>query len=322
MKVAFFGVSHWHAGMHAAAARKAGAEIIAAWDPASEAAAAFACAHDCPQVGTVDEALALRPDLAVVMGRPAEMAELAERLIAERLPLLIEKPVGVSGARLAGLVETAERQGAFVSVALAHRLGPLPKEARALGEAGRLGAVSHCHFRLVNGPPQRYVEDGCGWVLDAAIGGGGALRNLGIHGVDAFLGLTGAQEVEVEHVSFGRRLHGTAVEDYALTVLRAADGTVGLVEAGYVFASMTGGSFEWRLSAKNATLVDTGERFQVATLDDGEVRQLEAMPLPRRYDALMIDTIERLGAGRQPAVTLMDLWRAMDLIDRCYAGGG
>ena len=100
----------------------------------------------------------------------------------------------------------------------------MPGAARALGQAGRLGALSHSNFCLINGPPERYVQDGCGWVLDAAASGGGVLRNLGIHGVDAFLGLAGEQDVAIEHVAFGRPLHGTPVEDYALVVLRAADG--------------------------------------------------------------------------------------------------
>ena len=322
MKLALFGVGHWHAGMHAAAARVAGAEIVAAWDPASKRATEFASAHHCPAVGAIDEALALRPELAVVMGRPAEMMALAERFVAERLPVLVEKPVGVSGAALRPLVEAAERERAFVAVALAHRVGPLPGAARALGQAGRLGALSHSNFCLINGPPERYVQDGCGWVLDAAASGGGVLRNLGIHGVDAFLGLAGEQDVAIEHVAFGRPLHGTPVEDYALVVLRAADGAVGIVETGYTFASMAGGSFEWRVSAKNATLIDTGDRLRVATLDDCENRDVAATPLARRYDTLMADTIDRVRSGRPPAVTLMDHWRAMDLIDRCYAGGG
>ena len=325
MRLAFFGVGHWHASMHASAARSAGAEIVAAWDSSPERADAFARTHGCRSAGSMDEALAAGPDLAVVMGHPAEMADLAARFIAEGLPMLIEKPVGVCGAIVQPLAEAAERQGSFVSVALAHRLGPLPSEAAALSQAGRMGAISHSHFRLINGPPQRYVEDGCGWVLDAAVSGGGALRNLGIHGIDAFLQLAGDQDVVVEQASFGRPLHGAAVEDYALIVLRAGDGGIGLIEAGYTYASMTRGIFEWRVSARNATLIDRGDGLEVATLDDGAVRELPATPVARRYDALMADTLDRLRAGATPAASLRDHWRAMAIIDRCYAlqdGGG
>lgn len=319
MRLAFFGVGHWHAGMHATAARAAGAEIVAAWDPAPERADAFARAHGCRSVAGVDAVLASEPDLAVVMGRPAEMLDLAARLVAEGRAVLTEKPVGISGSVLRPLAEAAERHGAFAAVAMAHRGSPLLAEVAALGGAGRMGAVSHSHFRLINGPPQRYVDDGCGWVLAPAVGGGGALRNLGIHGIDTFLALAGAQDVAVEQASFGRPLHGTEVEDYALVVLRAADGSIGLVEAGYTYASKTGGLFEWRVAARNASLRDLGDRLQVATLDDGAERELPATPVARRYEALMIDTLDRLKAGRPPAVSLRDHWRAMDLIDRCYA---
>ena len=322
MRLAFLGVGHWHAGMHARAAKAAGAKIVASWDSDPARAATFAAQFGGQAAASVDAAMASKPDLAVVMGRPAEMAELARRFILDGIPMLIEKPVGVSGAALKPVADLAEKHGSFVSVALAHRFSPLLAEVAALREADRLGPVSHSHFRLINGPPQRYVDDGVEWVLDPEVSGGGALRNLGIHGINGFLNLCGEQDVEVEHVSFGRQLHGTAAEDYVLVVLRAADGSIGIVEAGYTYASMTRGIFEWRVCAKNASLADQGERLQVATLDDGGLRDIAATPVADRYDNMMADTISRLKGGMKPAVTLGDLWRAMDLIDRCYAVAG
>ncbi len=49
------------------------------------------------------------------------------------------------------------------------------------------------------------------------------------------------------------------------------------------------------------------------------MRERPAMPVVDRYDDIMVNTISRLCNGGKPAVTLRDLWRAMDLIDRCYA---
>ncbi len=205
--------------------------------------------------------------------------------------MLIEKPVGVSGMALKPVADLAAEHGAFVSVALAHRFSPLLQEVAALREADRLGAISHSHFRLINGPPQRYVDDGVSWALDPEVSGGGALRNLGIHGVNAFINLCGEQDIRVEQASFGRRLHGTAAEDYALVVLRAADGSIGIVEAGYTYASMTQGIFEWRVCARNASLADYGDRLQIATLDDAGARDIAATPVARRYDDMMADTV-------------------------------
>jgi len=322
MRLVFFGVGHWHAEMHAHAAQAAGAEIVGAWDGDPARAIAFSARFGGQAAHGIEAALALKPDLAVVMGRPGEMAELARRFILEGVPMLIEKPVGVSGTVLKPVAELAAAHGAFVSVALAHRFSPVLREVAALREADRLGPISHSHFRLINGPPQRYLDDGVAWVLDPAVSGGGALRNLGIHGVNAFLNLCGEQAVEVEHVAFGRQLHGTPAEDYALVVLRATDGSIGTVEAGYTHASMTQGLFEWRVNARNASLADRDGRLYVATLDDGGLRELAATPVARRYDDMMADTIDRLKGGLAPAVTLGDLWRAMDIIDRCYAMAG
>lgn len=322
MRLAFLGAGHWHASMHADAAKAADARIVAVWDHDAAKAASFAGVHGGLAVASIDEALSVGPDLAVVMGRPAEMAQTAMRLVEAGVPMLIEKPVGLSAAALKPLADLAEASGAFVAVALAHRFSPLAGEAAALRRAGRLGSVSHAHFRLINGPPRRYADDGCAWVLDAAQSGGGALRNLGIHGIDAFAALAGDQDIGVESVSFGRQLHGTSVEDYAVVVLRAADGSIGLVEAGYTHASMTGGIFEWRVAAANASLADLGGRLRVATLDDGALRETEAVPVARRYEALMADAIDCLRNRMKPAATLRDHWRAMDIIDRCYAMAG
>jgi len=317
MKLCFLGVGHWHATMHGDAARAAGAEIACAWDPAPEAAAGFAETFGCPVAPSLQVALE-GADLAVVMGRPFEIVERGLEVIDAGLPLLLEKPLGISADAADALIAAAQRKGVFAAMALPHGMAMLAA-LHDLDAAGRRGPVSHSHFRLINGPPQRYVDDGVAWVLDAKIGGGGALRNLGIHGINAFLMLAAGQEVEITSASFGRPLHGTEVEDYAAIVLRAADGMLGLVEAGYTFASMKRGLFEWRVSTGNATLSDFGDRLALSTLDDEGQTDLPATPIARRYHDVMTDTLQRLAAGRPPAVSLTDARRAMAIIDRCYA---
>jgi len=171
----------------------------------------------------------------------------------------------------------------------------------------------------VNGPPERYRLDGVPWVLDPAIGGGGALRNLGIHGIDAALALADGADLALVSASIDRRLYGEAVEEYAIVVLRAPDGMIATVEAGYTYASMApGGDFEWRVSARNAYLIDHGDACRVATLDDGRVRDLAPIPPADRYKAFMADTLDRLACGAPPSVGIGDYLRAMRLIDRAY----
>ena len=148
----------------------------------------------------------------------------------------------------------ARQRDRFVAVALVNRIAGV---VEALGDAGR---IAHVYFRIINGPPRRYRDWGVPWMLDPRQSGGGALRNLGVHGVDAFLTLAGEQAVRVDHAAF-HSIFGEAVEDYACVVLRAADGMVGVIEAGYTHPD-AGGSYELRdQRASDCALVDTGARL-------------------------------------------------------------
>jgi predicted dehydrogenase len=319
-RLALAGVGHWHAGMHLEAARSAGAEVVAAWDWDSTVAAGFAAKHGVVHQPTVAALIAMKPDLTVVMGRPNQVPALTLACIGADLPIVLEKPAAVSTAALEPLAEAAQRRGLFVAVPLPNRCGPIWAEIEALRAAGRLGPVSHAQFRIVNGPPERYRLDGVPWVLDPAIGGGGALRNLGIHGIDAALALAGGADLAIVSAAIDRRLHGEAVEEYAIVTLRAPDGMIATVEAGYTYASMApGGDFEWRVSARNATLIDRGDTCRVATLDDGRVRDLTPILPADRYKAFMADTLDRLARGAAPSVGIGDYLQAMRLIDRAYA---
>lgn len=316
-RMALAGVGHWHAGMHLEAARAAGAEVVAAWDWDLAVAAGFAAKHGVANPPTVAALIAQKPDLTVVMGRPDQVPELALACIEAGLPIVLEKPAAVSTAALEPVAKAA--RGLFVAVPLPNRCGPIWAEIEALRAADRLGPVSHAQFRIVNGPPQRYRLDGVPWVLDPAIGGGGALRNLGIHGIDAALALAGGADLAIVSASVDRRLHGEAVEEYAIVTLRAPDGMIATVEAGYTYASMApGGDFEWRVSAGNAYLIDRGDACRVATLDDRQVGDLAPIPPADRYKAFMADTLDRLVRGAAPSVGIGDYLQAMRLIDRAY----
>lgn len=317
MRVGLLGVGHWHAPMHAAAARAAGAEIFAVWDADPDVAQAFAGARGLKAAASAEEVVA-GSDLVVVMGKPDIVPALAETVIGAGRPMILEKPAASRTETLEALSAKAKAAGLFVAVPLPNRLGPAMIEYRRLAAAGRAGAIAHAHFRLVNGPPERYPADGVPWMLDAAVSGGGALCNLGIHGVDSALALaTGALRLVCARI--GNRIHRSPVEDYALLVLEDEAGAVFTVEAGYTFASMQpGGDFEWRIAAANAYLTDHGESAFAATLDDAGRRTLPPLPTGIRYNQFMTDTLERLRHGAPPSVGLDDYVRAMRLIDQAY----
>lgn len=319
MNIALFGTSHWHAQMHLDAVLAAGASIACIWDEDPAQAADFAARHQLQAVATINEGLARQPDLVVLMGHPARVPAEAHRLIAAGVPLILEKPAAGNTETIASLAQLARERASFVGVPLPNRLGPVLTEYQRLAGEGRAGKLAHASFRLVNGPPQRYRDDGVGWLLDPAIGGGGALRNLGIHGIDTALSLAEGP-LTIVSASVANRVHAEAVEDHALIILTDAAGTLFTVEAGYTYASMApGGEFEWRLTTANATLSDRGDSATCTTLDDATTRALPPEPTATRYRLFMADTLARLRDGRPPAITLDDYLAAMQLIDAAYA---
>jgi predicted dehydrogenase len=71
-------------------------------------------------------------------------------------------------------------------------------------------------------------------MLDPTEVGGGCLRNLGSHGLDMFLHLTG-ERAQVTGAQVTRRAHEYRVEDYASVLLRSESGILRTVEVGNGF---------------------------------------------------------------------------------------
>ncbi|WP_293856077.1 Gfo/Idh/MocA family oxidoreductase [uncultured Alsobacter sp.] len=301
--IVFIGLAHWHVGMHLAGARRAGLDVLGGWDPDP----ARAASHGVPGFPSLEAALQAGATLACVTGTPLEMPERLTRTAQAGVPALVEKPIAPTGAALRQLAEELAATGAWVAVALPHHAGPL--------STVDCGDVRHLSVRLVNGRPARYRDWGVPWVLDPAVGGGGALRNLGVHGLDLARLLLGPQ-VRVTGASL-RRWHGEAVEDHAVVHLAAPGGATATVEAGYLHPDDGGSDFEARLMGTGAVAVDTGHAL-VVHASSGAIEHRPVTPQPSRYDDLMADVARRAAGGHPPAASLLDLAGAMDLIDDAY----
>lgn len=319
MKVALIEVGHWHAGMHLRSLLIGGADIVGVSDGQPGVAAAFAAQAGGRAFQDYREMLeAVKPEFVVALGRHADMPAIASDLLENEIPFAMEKPMATTADQLTPLVKTARQRKAFVAVPFTNRYSPLWSHLKELEQAERVGIRSHAHFRIVNGPPSRYERDGVRWMLDPAVSGGGCLRNLGIHAVDAFLNFAGQEGVEVLGAAVSHRVHRQPIEEAATAILCSSSGVIGTIEAGYSFASLTGGDFEWRVSAANCYLVERAGTLRVATLDDDQIQDL---PVPRqgdRYDLFCADTMQRLRNGRPPIASIEDCYRAMRVIDEIY----
>jgi predicted dehydrogenase len=140
------------------------------------------------------------------------MAGIANDLLDQGYPFLMEKPMGINAPEVEAVAAKAARLDAFVAVPLAERYGPFAIRARELLAAERFGPLSHIYVRINRPGPARYEAWDCPWMLDSAEAGGGCLGNLGSHGLDMFLHLTG-ERAQVTIRSLNRQHRAVALSN-------------------------------------------------------------------------------------------------------------
>jgi predicted dehydrogenase len=203
------GAGHWHLPLYRDAFVKHH-QIIGVWD--ADADAANRAAVDLGTTAyTVADCLAAQPDLAYVLGVHAAMPDICRGLIAARIPFVLEKPGAAAVTDLAAVRDEAEAAGVPATVALVQRYGPLPELL------GRIGDLRHVRFSFVAGPPSRYIDAGCGWVLDRSVSGGGYLYLLGVHFTDMLRHVTGQPITAARSVR--RYPDGADTDDYGVLIL-------------------------------------------------------------------------------------------------------
>ena len=321
IRVAAVEVSHWHALNDAAYLRHILAmpdvELVAVSD--SDAALVAKCAAEVGNPPTYTDYRkmlgATRPDFVVALGRHSRMAAIAHDLLDAGFPFLMEKPMGISAAEVESVAAKAVQRKAYVAVPLAQRYGAFAKRARELLAEKRFGPLSHIYVRINRPAPPRYPAWDCAWMLDPAQAGGGALRNLGPHGLDMFLYLTG-EEAQVTGAQLSRRAHDCAVEDYATVTLRSAGGILGTVEVGNTFPR-DGTDGEWKIAGRDAILTMKDNVVKLATEDGDKI--LTGTDLTAPYFTAVRDALDRWRDGKAPPIGVQDCLRAVRLIDQAYA---
>lgn len=323
IRIAAIGVGHWHSLFDAAylktLAKMPEVRLVGVQDP--DAGMAAGRAHELggpPAFTDFREMLAkTRPDFVVSLGRPSAMAGIAHHLLDEGYPFLMEKPMGLDAREVHGIAEKAAARRAFAAVPLFQRYHPFVAHARRMLADGAFGPVSHFHFRSNRGSSARYVSWGAPWMLDPAVAGGGCLRNIGLHGIDLFLHLTG-EDAEVAGAQVSSRALDQPVEDYAAVLLRTPGGVLGTVEVGNTFPGR-GAEGEWKLAGREALLVQQGGAVRcISAAGEQPLAEPPAEPLAA---VALRDALARWQRGEPPATGPEDCYRAMRVVDRAYEIG-
>lgn len=324
IRIAAVEVSHWHALNDAAYLRHLivmpDVELVGIQDSDPAIVANRAAAVKNPPTFTDYKTMLAqtRPDFVLALGRHSQMAAIAHDLLDAGYPFLMEKPMGISAAEVDAVAEKAGKLNAFVAVPLAQRYAPFARRARELLAAGRLGPLSHIYVRINRPGPARYQGWDCGWMLDPAESGGGCLRNLGAHGLDMFLHLTG-EDAEVTGAQLSARAHERAVEDYASVMLRSASGVLGTVEVGNGFPR-DGTDGEWKLAGRDGILTMKDGVLKLATAAGDEI--LPGTDVTAPYFTTLRDALDHWRQGKAAPIGVRDCARVVGLIDQAYACAG
>jgi predicted dehydrogenase len=263
-----------------------------------------------------------KPEFVVALGTHAEMPAEFRYLVETGIPFLMEKPWGIDDRTVNELAALAESKKAWAAVPMPFRYSLFAETAVAMRDRGELGTISHGLLRFNQPGVQRYIDLGSAWMLSKAEAGGGALLNLGIHGIDICRYLT-AEEPRVISAVTSRSTHNREVEDYAHVTLRTPSGVIFHTEASYTFPG-SGGDQERKLSAQKAFLratVTGGEGVQII----GPERN-DTVRAPEGYlggwPRVVNECLDRIARGAPPPATPRDCARAVSLIFDAYRMAG
>ena len=286
------------------------AEVAYAFSPTEARRNAFAERFPFPLATSLDEILGDDSvDAVLILTPPNTHLDLVTQAAAAGKHVLLEKPLEVTDARCAELVDTCRKAGVKLGVMLQHRFRPAGRKLRELIEAGELGPISHVSTGIRLWRPQSYYDEpGRG---TQARDGGGVLITQGIHTLDLMLSLAGPV-AEVSAYVATTPVHRMETEDLVCAAVRYAGGALGTIEA--TTAAYPGFPERIDIVGRDATasLVGTelkvhwsdGRNFEIGADDSPGGTGADPMAFPHDYHRELIrDFLAALDEGRDPEVS-------------------
>ena len=319
MRIAFIGVSHWHAPLfYQPAARLAGVEIVGVSDENVELAERVGRGLGARWFSDHRELLdAVRPDFAFAFGRHCDMPDVGAALVERKVPFIIEKPAGLNAAAAERLRDGARAANLHAGTGFNWRASDL---LRRLLEIVGDDPVTQASFRYIGGGPHRYHDFGCPWMLDPALSGGGSTINLSVHFFDMFRLFSRSEPTEVTAL-MGNQTWQLPIEDYSAVLLRS-EACTATVETGYTYPAPTT-LFDQRFSLRTRRhylVVRNDDVVEVHRAVDGHREEFSVWTANLRWYPLFVaESLERFARGAPPLASLDDLVAAMRVVDAAYA---
>lgn len=249
--------------------------------------------------------------------------------------VLIEKPLGVSLEGVDRLIAAERETDRVVSTVSQRRFQPAALFIKRAIDRGYLGRVTSGIAESAFYRSQEYYESG-DWRGTAAIDGGGALMNQGIHALDLLVWMLGAP-VEVTARTAQLAHERIEVEDVASATITFDNGALGVLLAST--AAYPGQPVRITIHGDQGTAVMDDDRvtvFESAVADRTSVEE-ELAPKDEELDALLADGwtsidlahraqyrdwLDAIASGRTPAVSTAAGRRSLAVVLGVYESAG
>jgi predicted dehydrogenase len=314
-RLAVVGTSHWHHKFYRETIARDG-EVVAYSDPAphkiEEVREFYGDTGHLDWRDLLDERLQL--DGVIVLAQHDQMMDVCLAFIERRIPIILEKPGGMSAHEVGRIRQAAEKNKVPIAVAFIQRAGNLWKHLQ------RVGALDYATFLFHSGPPERYVKQSP-WALERVHAGGGSFINLAVHYIDLFLAATKAKSVTVQAQAQYRLSKPYDVEDRLTALVTTDDGVSAVIECGYIVpASPDVRYLAYTARGSDGFLAIDRSGDVALTVPTGETtvinENVDSGPLTGLFIRTAIAGV-RTGFAGLPGIA--DMHRAMQVVDAAYA---
>jgi len=233
VKVGIIG-SGFEADIHAASFRimSEDAEVVAVASPTPGHAAALAARYSIPRVFLDYRDMLREPDIEMVTITAPTALHAAMTLDIARAHkhVVCEKPLSMTIEEADEMIGVCRREG--VLLLYAEELFFTPKYVRAKEMAAQ-GAFGKVHLVKQS---EKHSGPHSPWFWDMEQAGGGALMDLGCHGIAFCYWFLDRPKISSVYCQLDTLAHGarTTGDDHALTILEFENGALGLVENSWV----------------------------------------------------------------------------------------
>lgn len=263
--------------------------------------------HPVAAFSDMEQALAIKPDMAILITPPNARAPFAEGLARHGIPTLMEKPIERTLQAARAIVDAYSTAQVPLGLCFQHRTRQAAQTLKARIVASDLGDILHVDIRVPWWRDQAYYDaPGRGAY---ARDGGGVMINQAIHTLDLALWLAGPV-ARVQAQMSTTSLHVMEAEDTASGLLTFRSGATGVLSA--TTAAYPGGTESIALTTARAQVLLQGDSLRIdwhdgrteaiaPDADAGTGGGADPMAFSHAWhQALIEDFVQSLRAGASP----------------------